>query len=236
MRNLAKIGSGEGENCTMLPIGSIIMFGGVNIPDGWLLCDESTYDIATYPELAAALGGNFEFGETQFFTPDLRGRSPLGYGAGSGLTERDEMGARYGAETHALSIEELPSHNHFDAGHDHDIAAHSHPTQNHSHTQEAHSHTQEAHVQTVAVKLNATSFGSSAIATSSETTNATRNTSSATPTINSATPTINSANVTVDAVPLTTELGEATIENTGGNEAHNNLHPVTIVNFIIRAL
>jgi len=163
MHNLAKIGSGQGENCSMLPIGSIVMFGGVNIPVGWLLCDESIYDIATYPELAAVLGGNFGYGETQFFTPDLRGRSPLGYGEGVGLTVRDEMGARYGAETHALSIEELAAHNHFDAGHDHDIEAHTHPTQNHTHTQEAHTHTQEAHTQTVAVKTNATAFGTKRI-------------------------------------------------------------------------
>lgn len=44
--------------------------------------------------------------------PDLRGRSIIGTGTGSGLTARTH-GAKVGAETHQLAAGELPAHQHF---------------------------------------------------------------------------------------------------------------------------
>lgn len=83
------------------PVGTIVMYGGTNPPTGWLLCNgQST---AGYTALAAVVGAN---------VPDLRGRSPLGYGQGAGLTNRNTIGATLGAETHTLTISEMPSHNH----------------------------------------------------------------------------------------------------------------------------
>lgn len=64
----------------LTPSGAIIAYGGVNIPAGWLLCDGTSYLIATYSNLAAAL---FDSGQslylygsangTHFNVPDLRG-------------------------------------------------------------------------------------------------------------------------------------------------------------------
>jgi microcystin-dependent protein len=83
------------------PVGSIIMFGGTSAPTGWLLCDgQST---AGYAALAAVVGAN---------VPDLRGRAPIGYGAGAGLTNRTTIGATTGAETHTLITAEIPNHAH----------------------------------------------------------------------------------------------------------------------------
>ena len=79
------------------------MFGGTTAPTGWLLCDgQST---ASYTALAAVVGAN---------VPDLRGRAPIGYGdsADSGITTRSTIGAKVGAETHTLTIAEIPDHTH----------------------------------------------------------------------------------------------------------------------------
>lgn len=62
------------------PIGTRAYFDGTLAPEGWLLCDGSTYNIADYPELAAYFashhgsanyyGGN---GTTTFATPVMNG-------------------------------------------------------------------------------------------------------------------------------------------------------------------
>lgn len=39
-----------------LPVGSVVMFAGTNLPDGFLWCDGSILDKADYPELNKALG------------------------------------------------------------------------------------------------------------------------------------------------------------------------------------
>jgi microcystin-dependent protein len=83
------------------PVGTIVMFGGTAAPTGWLLCDgQST---ASYTALAAVVGAT---------VPDLRGRAPIGYGQGTGLTNRTTIGGTTGAETHTLTIAEMPSHDH----------------------------------------------------------------------------------------------------------------------------
>ena len=74
---------------------------------------------------------------TTFYVPDLRGRSPVGAGAGTGLTTR-ALGATGGAETHQLVTGEIPAHNHTDSGHSHGVgtlataneSAHTHATIN----------------------------------------------------------------------------------------------------------
>lgn len=67
-----------------VPAGTIVDWSGAadNIPDGWALCD----------------GTNG--------TPDLRGKFTLGAGPSY------EVGATGGEETHTLTVEEMPSHNH----------------------------------------------------------------------------------------------------------------------------
>lgn len=85
----------------VIPVATIIMYGGTSAPTGWLLCNgQST---TGYTALAAIVGST---------VPDLRGRAPIGYGAGTGLTARNTMAATVGAETHALTQSEMPRHNH----------------------------------------------------------------------------------------------------------------------------
>lgn len=75
----------------LLPKGCIIMWYGNTAPSGWVLCDG------------------------QNGTPDLRGRFVLGSGSGSGLTQRT-LNQTGGEESHMLSIDEMPSHQHQSGG------------------------------------------------------------------------------------------------------------------------
>ena len=86
---------------TITPVGTIVMFGGSAAPIGWLLCNgQST---SGYTALAGVVGAT---------VPDLRGRAPIGYGAGAGLTNRTTIGAKVGAETHTLTTAQIPDHDH----------------------------------------------------------------------------------------------------------------------------
>lgn len=46
-------------------------------------------------------------------TPDLRGRTIVGGGQGTGLTNRPVDGSNFGSETHTLGISEVPFRDHF---------------------------------------------------------------------------------------------------------------------------
>ena len=96
-----------------VPTGTIIMFGATSAPTGWLLCDGSPVSRATYSALFSVVSTTFGTGDgsTTFNVPDMRSRSPLGTGQGSGLSSRS-LAATVGAETYTLSINEMPAHYH----------------------------------------------------------------------------------------------------------------------------
>lgn len=96
--------------------------------DGWLACDGSTFLRADYPDLYALLDSSFIVDSDHFVTPDLRGRTIIGAGTGSGLTPRTvaDLG---GEENHLLTVAESASHSHgqadptvIDGGHVHSEA------------------------------------------------------------------------------------------------------------------
>lgn len=96
------------------PTGMVSSFAGATAPSGWVLCDGAAYDgnNATYAALWALIGNTYGgTGISNFQVPDLRGRFPLGAGAGPGLTARIR-GETGGAETHQLTESELPAHTH----------------------------------------------------------------------------------------------------------------------------
>jgi len=94
-----------------VPVGTIVAFAGVAAPAGWLLCDGRSYARDTYPRLAAAVADAWGGDATRFHVPDLRGRAPIGAGAGPGLSPRP-LGQIGGEETHTLTPAELPRHVH----------------------------------------------------------------------------------------------------------------------------
>lgn len=87
---------------------------------GWLKCDGSTLNVEDYPELYEVIGTSFgDDGEGTFNLPNVRGRVPAAIGTST--AGNHTLGERIGAETHTLTIDEMPSHNHTitDPGHTH---------------------------------------------------------------------------------------------------------------------
>lgn len=101
---------GEG---TCRVIGEIVTYAGSTSPDPkWLPCDGSSLLRVDYPDLFTVLGVVYGAADASHFNlPDLRGRSGIGAGSGSGLSPR-ALGDSFGEETHTLTIGELASHVH----------------------------------------------------------------------------------------------------------------------------
>jgi microcystin-dependent protein len=93
--------------------GTILPTVATSAPSGWLLCDGSAVSRTDYSNLFTIVGTTFGSGNgsTTFNLPDLRGRSIIGVGTGSGLTAR-ARGDTGGAETHTLTEAQMPLHGH----------------------------------------------------------------------------------------------------------------------------
>lgn len=89
---------GVTSNGAGVPVGSIVIWFGTVPPPGWLLCDGSLFDAAEFPDLFSLLGANV--------LPDFTGMFPLG------VSSSYPLGSSGGEESHALTVDELPSHNH----------------------------------------------------------------------------------------------------------------------------
>ena len=93
-------------------LGEISWFAGNFAPRGWAFCDGQLLSISDNQALFSLLGTIYGGdGRTTFALPDMRGRSPMHYGSGPGLTPR-RVGERGGSETNSLSTANLPSHSH----------------------------------------------------------------------------------------------------------------------------
>jgi microcystin-dependent protein len=97
-------------------ISEIIPWAANFAPRGWAECNGQLLPInqnqALFSLLGTTYGGN---GVTTFALPDLRGRVPIGVGQGPGLADYP-LGTRAGAETHTLSVAEMPAHAHVARG------------------------------------------------------------------------------------------------------------------------
>ena len=93
-------------------IGEIRMFAGNFAPQGWAFCDGQLLLISQYDALfslfGTAYGGD---GRTTFGLPDLRGRVPIHWGSGPGLSPR-QWGERAGSESVSVNVNQLPQHSH----------------------------------------------------------------------------------------------------------------------------
>lgn len=88
-------------------IGQVMPTGFSFAPKGFALCNGQTLPISQNQALFALLGvqygGN---GSTNFMLPDLRGRTPIGYGGSY------PIGTVAGNESVTLTAQTLPAHNH----------------------------------------------------------------------------------------------------------------------------
>jgi microcystin-dependent protein len=93
-------------------LGSILIFGGNFAPQGWAFCNGQLLPInqnqALFSLLGTTYGGN---GQTTFALPDLRGRVPIHFGQGPGLSSYSE-GQVGGVESVTLIATQMPQHQH----------------------------------------------------------------------------------------------------------------------------
>jgi len=164
--------------------------------NNWLICDGRSLSRTHYESLFSVIGTSFGAVDGNSFSlPDYRGRVPGVVGAGPGLTSRS-LGASLGAETHTLTIPEMPTHQHTGTT---DSAG----THNHGITDPGHTHTYSGiQSQGVAAGLD----------------NAAENSPRPTETTSSSTTGITINNNGAHTHTFTTQ-------NTGGSQAHNNMQP-----------
>jgi len=93
-------------------LGQIYLVGYNFAARGFSLCNGQLLPISQNSALFSLLGTTYGGdGRTTFALPDLRGRVPMHFGNGPGLTDR-RLGQRSGQETVTLTAAEMPSHSH----------------------------------------------------------------------------------------------------------------------------
>ncbi len=105
------------------PVGEIKMYGGASAPSGWEFCRGQSMVRATYADLFAVIGTAFGPGDTPgttFALPDMQGRSPMGFWPSG--TWAATLGANTGAAD-LVTIEHLHAINlnsgYYDSNHLH---------------------------------------------------------------------------------------------------------------------
>lgn len=110
----------------LVPVGSIMAYGGVEAPPGWLLCDGSEVQKSDFNDLWQTIGFNFrdstlisDNGVNFFALPDLRGRFALGLDNMGGPPANrvtsgaaNQIGNSLGSENITVDVENLPEHEH----------------------------------------------------------------------------------------------------------------------------
>lgn len=92
-------------------VGEIRAFAFGQIPKGWALCNGSLMAISQNTALFSLLGVRYGGdGKTNFGLPDLRGRTPMGFGQVGGVNV--PLGTAAGVEAVALTTDQVPSHVH----------------------------------------------------------------------------------------------------------------------------
>ena len=107
----------------VIPVGTIVPFGGVNTPAGWVLCDGTEIRIADYLSLYNAIQYQFkdqsQVASGFFGLPDFRGRFALGADNMGGSSANrvsdvnaDTVGLASGVEARSIDVKNLPEHEH----------------------------------------------------------------------------------------------------------------------------
>lgn len=188
-----------------VPIGAIQAFGGETAPEGWLICDGSVVSRETYSDLFKVIGITYGSGDGST-TFNL---PDLRGNVAIGVSNDYALGDAGGEKTHTLTIDEMPVH---------------------THTQDSHNHTLGDHSHSVQRALGVTGSGTWA----GEQGGALSGTA------------YKYAHTQVSGTAITTVTATgknngntggkvATNQNTGGGQAHNNMQPYVVTNYIIKA-
>jgi microcystin-dependent protein len=95
----------------IMPVGTVIAYGGSSEPEGWLFCDGHSVSATTYDDLFAIIGYNFGGSGDTFYLPDLKQRFPLGKAiSGTGNTLGETGGSIN--HIHGAGSYQSPAHRH----------------------------------------------------------------------------------------------------------------------------
>lgn len=226
-------------------VGEVKMYAGSSAPSGWLFCYGQAISRTTYADLYAVIGTTYGAGNgsSTFNLPDCRGRVVAGKDnmggtsadrltniGGFGGVNGDILGATGGAESHALSVAQIPSHNHggatgSDGVHNHTVTINSGGSHDHggaTSSSGAHSH-----------DITIGSDGGPASRVGRATTP--NLDTAATSTDGAHTHTISSDGSHTHTNTVSNAAAhDHTISSQGGGGAHNNIQPTIIFNMIIR--
>lgn len=92
-------------------IGAIIPMCTDVLPGYMLWADGAVYERVNFPDLYGRLPASLIIDADYFYVPDLRGRVVVGSGSDGTLTDR-AVGDVGGEETHQLTTDEMPAHQH----------------------------------------------------------------------------------------------------------------------------
>lgn len=93
-------------------LGEVRIFAGNFAPAGWFFCNGSVLSIAQFEALFVLIGTTYGGdGVNTFGLPNLQSRIPIGTGQGPGLPNV-VLGQTGGTESVAMSINQMPTHNH----------------------------------------------------------------------------------------------------------------------------
>lgn len=94
-------------------LGEIRLFAGSFEPYPWRFCDGQSLPISQYEALFQLIGTTYGGdGEETFRLPDLRGRVPLHFGQGPGISQQYTQGEAGGVEEVTLTVQQIPPHTH----------------------------------------------------------------------------------------------------------------------------
>lgn len=99
----------ETQYSEIITIGEIKMYAGTTAPTDFFLCNGTSKNSATYPDLYAVTSHFFGGTTAWFHLPDLQGKFIAGYGSGDYAT----IGLTGGTSAVTMTSTELPPHQHY---------------------------------------------------------------------------------------------------------------------------
>jgi len=196
------------------PAGIVMPFAGSVAPEGYLLCDGSAVSRTDYATLFEVIGTTYGAGDgsTTFNVPDLSGRVVIG------VSGTHALASTGGSETVTLSASELPAHSH-------EVPQHGHGNDIEVTTPElTHSITQPVARYLSPGSCNTGAGGAQNPFTSTNSAAATRSSNASVADHGAGACSVSGS---IDA------SGDLTTTSTGGGDAHNNLQPYLILNYLI---
>jgi microcystin-dependent protein len=201
----------------IMPAGTVTQTARITAPTGWLLCEGQAVSRTIFARLFDAIGTTYGTGDgsTTFTLPNLRGRVPVG--RDTTQTEFDVLGEAGGDKTVSLTEAQLPSHSHTTPNHSHTFSGTT--SENGFH---AHNASQPYRIYNGVVQINGEGIAGGPAGTNFGNFNAMPTFS----TSGSGSHTHTYSGTTSNASPTT--------NTTGSGQAHQNLQPYIVLNYMIK--